>query len=278
MRFIRLLRCDIQQGTLRRWYLYGLVFLFSLVVCIGAVRELNAFHLLDENRITAGNCMAAYFQGAEQYIPSPDQPFQLPLDWMLLTFFPVCLIGDYVVRDLKGMGQTTLIQSGSRILWWSSKICWSGITAIIYGSVLLLSAVLVSIFAGSASPIPNHVLLAIKLEDNFAMQSAGKLLWSLYGLPFMVMLTNCVIHLTLSLFLPPVYSAMLLLAVQVASVYYMAPFLPGEYVMLLRSDQSIQNGFSALTGTLLCTGLIGVSLIVGTLRFCRYDILGKKEV
>ena len=273
-----MLRCDIQQGTLRRWYLYGIAFLFGLVVCIGAVREWNAFHLLDENRITAGNCMVVYFQGAEQYIPSPDQPFQLPLDWMLLTFFPVCLIGDYVVRDLKGMGQTTLLQSGSRILWWSSKICWSVITAIMYGSVLLLSAVLVSAFAGSASLIPNQTLLAIKLGDDFAMQSAGKLLWSLYGLPFMVILTNCVIHLTLSLFLPPVYSAMLLLAVQVASVYYMAPFLPGEYVMLLRSDQSIQNGFSSQTGTLLCTALIGLSLIVGKLRFCRYDILGKKEV
>lgn len=278
MKFIRLLRCDFQQGSLRRWYLYLFVFLFSLVICIGVGREWRYSPFLTGCKLTAGNCMASYFQGVEPYVPSSNQPFQLPLEWLLLMFFPICLIGDYVVRDLKGMGQTTLLQSGSRILWWTSKVCWSAVTAISYGGVLFLSAELVSVIMGSASPLPDRVLLSVKLGDTFAEQSTAQLLWNIYGLPLMVIFTNCIMHITLSLFMPPIYSAMLLLSFQVASVYYMTPFLWGEYTMLLRNRLSIENGFSVQTGMLLCTVWIGLSLIVGIVRFCRYDILGKKEV
>lgn len=278
MRFIRIFCYDLHQGILRRWYLFIPPFLFAMILCLGIIHDVEMFQSLQINTMTAGNLFAYFFQGSDEYIPTPGVPFVMPLEWFLLLIYPICLVADYPVHDLKGTGEMVLLKSGSRINWILSKFCWCIVIITTYWLLLILSTVLVGAIFCSPSLFPNAEPLEYLLGSTFAGQNTVYQLCSIYLLPYFVMLSSGIVHIVLSLCLSPFFSILLITAFKVAAAYYMLPLLPSEYSMLKRNVSVVSNGFSPSLGLFLCAIIIVIGILCGCIFFRFYDILYKKEV
>ena len=278
MNFINNLRYDLHQGAWRKWYLFLPPLLFSVFLCLVMVQDAATYQTFQTDRITAGNLYANYFVGIFEYIPAPGIAFHMPLDWFLLLVYPLCLIGDYPVHDLKGMGRAVLLKTGSRKQWILSKLCGAACTAILYCATLLLAAILVGAAVGSPSLVPDPEILSMQLGQPFAEQPLLYFMLTVYGLPLMVILTSCIFHMSLSIVLSPFFSILIITALKIAAAYYMIPLFPSEYTMLLRNVNVVPNGFTPWIGFCICVILIVASILGTTVYFCHYDILHKKEV
>ena len=278
MNFTKALCYDLHQGLLRRWYLYVPVVVFCIGLCVEITIQATDYQHLDIRSFTAGNFLAVLFEGIDEYIPSPVDPFKLPLNWFLLRIYPICLISDHIVHDLKGTGQMVLLKTGSRRSWWASKIVWMMLMLSLYEILLVACTLGFSAVVGKLSLLPDREILAYFFGWDFASQNTWDLLLSIYGLPWLAVLTSGILHLLFSLVLSPFFSALLLCVLDLAAAYFMVPFLPGEYTMLLRHYQVAANGFSPSAGVILCTAILFAGITIGTVYFDRYDILYKKEV
>ncbi len=278
MNFINNLRYDLHQGTWRKWYLFLPPLLFSVFLCWVMVQDAETYQTFQTENITAGNLYANFFTGIFEYIPAPGIAFHLPLDWFLLLIYPLCLIGDYPVHDLKGMGRTVLLKTGSRKRWILSKLCGTACTATLYWATLLLAALLVGAAVGSPSLVPNLEILSMQFGQPFAEQPLSYFVFTVYGLPLLVILTSCILYLSLSIMLSPFFSILIITALKIAAAYYMIPLFPSEYTMLLRNVHVVSNGFTPWLGFCICAVLILSGILGTTVYFCHYDILHKKEV
>lgn len=87
--------------------------------------------------------------------------------------------------------------------------------------------------------------------------------WSLtlelFILPPMAAIALGMVQMTLSLFMKPVFSYICSLVYLLASAYYTSPALLGNYAMVLRSEQVMENGVSPTVGVLYATVLAVLS-------------------
>lgn len=278
MNFIKHIQYDLQQGLFRRWYLFCLPLIFATILCLGTIRDVESFRTIRVSNLTAGNLFSCFFIGIDEYIPAPGIPFRMPLEWFLILIYPLCLIADYPVRDLKGTGELVLLKAGSRKKWILSKFCWSGLMVTVYWLVLILSAVLMGAIFCSPSLFPNREFMENLIGRNFAQQNPFYLVFSIYILPYLVMLLSGTLHIVLSLCLSPFFSILIISSFKIAAAYYMFPVLPSEYTMLLRNICNVSNGFYPSVGLMICAVLIAGGTWFGCVYFCHYDILQKKEV
>ena len=87
---------------------------------------------------TFGNHLLYLFQGIDEYIPSPDEPFDFPSMWMLVFLCGNLLTLTYPLRDLEGIGQQILVRSGRREYWWLAKCGWEIVSSFVYLLMLAL--------------------------------------------------------------------------------------------------------------------------------------------
>ena len=94
--------------------------------------------------------------------------------------------------------------------------------------------------------------------------------------PLFVMIAMCLVQFTFSLLVKPNISFMISVAHLIAASFYMTPFLPANYAMLMRSDMITDNGMSLYSGLILPTVLSIIAITIGMVVFSKYDILSKE--
>ena len=95
-------------------------------------------------------------------------------------------------------------------------------------------------------------------------------------LPVLVSISASLLQMTLSLFMKPMFSFGVLAVIMLAASYLKIAILPGSYAMAIRSKYVIYRGFEPAVGIVLSIGMLIVAVLVGSIRFKRYDILSKE--
>ena len=72
------------------------------------------------------------FGGIKEYIPSPNDPFQIPYLWILNHLLILYFTLHYASDDLSGIGQQMIYRAGGRIKWWVSKCIWNFTSVVSY--------------------------------------------------------------------------------------------------------------------------------------------------
>ena len=128
MMFFKLWKHDLDYGLLRKMVFYVLLgFGQAFLFCRGFsswAAAMSSIPDVGELTETFGNHLLYLFQGIDEYIPSPDEPFDFPSMWMLVFLCGNLLTLTYPLRDLEGIGQQILVRSGRREYWWLAKCGW----------------------------------------------------------------------------------------------------------------------------------------------------------
>jgi hypothetical protein len=265
--FMHLILYDIRYSFRKNRIKWFFTVSIQLWLCIRSFQEVSfygSYDYLSE--------LWPVMSGASEYILSEDSAFQLPACWFLFQIFQFFLIGFYSESELNfGNGQA-LIRTHTREMWLASKFI-SVIVNIVsyYGCFLVVLLIGNTIHAGKVIPENGMIGLA-------GIPIFHKSIWEVWSafiiLPLLVSVTLGEIQVVLSLFLDPVISFMAVVGFMVISVFWMHPFLIGNFSMLYRQEWvSGKPEMSVDIGIILCFVLLIATFTFGIIMFRKKDIL-----
>ena len=265
--FIQEVQMDIKQGILYKYQRYVIAILLGCVLAMFYVT--TCFHALDRGKIssmnfTLGDMLLYFFRGKEIYNPINGAEFMIPTEYMMLQLYLSYMIGDYILKDLLGVGKNILVRTQKRVFWWLSKCVWCVITVIGFYAAVYLSAVLICMITGGSL---TTALTPVDLQV---------LRHTVCWLPLVTSVGMALFQMMLALVISPVIAYIVNVALLTAAAYYTVPFLQGNSFMMLRNACCVDGGVNTGLSIGISVAVAVISIIIGKIYFDRMDILKKR--
>ncbi len=227
------------------------------------------------------DCLASLFGGMREYDPQHDQTFNIPASWLCVCLTGAFVVLSYPTRNLESIGARQCVAAGGRWCWWLSKCIWTVACAFLYW----LLAVAVALAASAPGTLEEGLTLSAATVDLLGFFAAGdcaayggsrELLLFVAGIPFALSATYLV-QLAVSVNANPLAAFAVTATLLFYAAFYLSPLLPGNYLMLARSDLVIHNGVDAGWGIALSVAAGAAAVLAGGKAFARHDLLGKER-
>ena len=263
---------DWSRGILHRWPVFlasALIFGFAGLQCCDSYATLRM-----SGEITAlPSFLDAWiyaFKGMAVFNPLSNQPFNIPALWLLIEIFIAYMVSSYPYTDLDGVGLQVLVRSQKRWHWWFGKCIWNISSIVLFYAIGAISLLLVVLLKGGGGLTLHPEILDIW---EMQMQSpAGSWKIMVFLLPLLMSLALSMLQMAAMFFVKPMMSFAAVVAVLVCSAFFNTPFLIGNHAMIMRYALFTPGGIEPLPAIAIDTGLFLAALLVGKLRFDRYDI------
>lgn len=279
--FFKLLSHDLNNGIRKRLAYYAAALVISLTFCQGCYLVIQSLNRRGVAGLSGNlaDYLVYLFQGMKVYYPGPDNPFIFPVMWVIIFILSAYLMLGYPFYDITRFGQQILVRGKSRYYWWISKCIWNVCGTVLYFGFFYLGAVLFCFVRGI--PISFHVtpeLLKNLLKTAAEIEmTAGECVLYLIVLPILVSLAFNMLEMLLGLLTKPVFSFGAVSLFMIISAYYKADWAIGNHSMVLRGSKVLgEDGVHTGTGLLLIGGIVIFSVVLGCIRFKRYDILTRE--
>lgn len=277
MKFFKILKYDLKNGIIRRWPSYivavimGITFFSHMKMMADSLETSH----IDLEKATVMNYLFYLVKGMEKYIPSPDNPFEFPVVWMIIFAYGLFLTLQYPFQDMSTCGQQVLIRVGNKGNWWLGKCIWNIVSLVcyffvLYGTIIVLCKCSgINITLGYSNNV-NETIFGITSNQQIQPK---QLLLLVFLLPVFVAICMSIFQMCIGLFIKPIYSFVITMAILVLSAYYQSPWCIGNYAMIMRSEILVPDGMSSLWGIIMCFVFTFTFACVGYNYFKKYDIL-----
>lgn len=282
MSWIKVFAHDLRCGLLRRRYLLAPFLVIIECFYIGdwaAALGMKPY---------LGDLILYMFRGKEVFGSGISDAADLPLPWFLIMGGLLLMNLDYMLYDLTNAGQQVILRSRSRSGWFLSKCLWNLLSTALCFGVMLLTAVLVTLYYGGDLALTNHPGLSGLLFGPYAQGeiavTARQTLAAGVLAPFVTMAALSMLQMTLCLFMKPVFSFLICQTQLILALFWKSPFCLGEGAMVMRSswvaadDLGLQYaGDSTYAALAFAAAVLVLCVAAGTVRFRHTDILGLEE-
>ena len=282
MKYIKLLRFDLQNGMIRKYILIIIPLFLSMIACVDLHNRVSIInsqgHFPRQFSTSFADYLAYIYGGMAEYDAGAHIPFVFPVRWIIVLFSILFITLNYPYNDMQSVGQQILIRTKGRSLWWLSKCGWNICCTVIFHFVIYLSTIIFCLL--TQSKILGGVdveLMNVMFTTNRATQVSeiGILPFSLLLLPIAISIGINLFQMTLSLFIKPIFSFLFISLFMLSSAYYMSPFWIGNYAMPIRYNLMHTNGMLISNGIIVSILLITASIIIGLISFRYYDIINR---
>lgn len=280
MKYIKLLWFDIRQGLLRKPLLFAIPIIVSLIACfdlVGRVSVLNNFDYFGENTQAGFADFIMYiYGGMDQYTPDSGNPFRFPVRWIVVLLSIAFITLNYPYKDMHAYGQQILVRTKGRTVWWFSKCSWNILSVIVYHGLIFLTVISFCVFTNrNLTGTINKDLLYTVFQTEIPHIAPGTTIWTFTILlsPVFVSVGINLLQMMVSLFIKPMFGFLVTAFLMISSAYFTSPYLIGNYAMPMRYDVVIIDGVSASAGILISAILALAVVVIGSIKFHRYDIM-----
>lgn len=292
--FARLLASDLRYGLAaiaQRLLLTGLMAALGLFLSYVVI----AARFPEGAQLSLGESMVCIWRGMLPYVPNQGEPFKFPIAWFALLVAAAFTAADYPFRDLGGMGARIIVACHSRWAWWLAKCCWVVAVAAAIWLATLAVAAIATLFAGGTWELSVRPGVAAALSSGrneeisaaLGMLSSGQAAQAAATQPIgigpalfviaIVLAAILLMQTTVSLLVHPIVGMAANIAVLFFSAYFRFWLLPGEYLMMARTDVLMRAGMHPATGVAIACALTAASIVIGGFMFNRKDILGRES-
>lgn len=282
MTFIKLLRFDLKNGIICKWRDFLKTAILFFIAAGLHFLTLRIFEITRPEYFsvspTVGDYCLSIFAGSQiDAIQTMGSSFHIPFAWLFYVFWMLYVLLRYPLENLNSMGKHLLVLSRSRTAWWFSKCIWICIGTFFHFVSALAGIITMALLCGAKANFTINSYCPVIFGFFSGNIKDGP--WSL--IPFLrcslfVLIALGILQLTLSLFLKPLYSYLMVIAYLLASLYFRGPLFLGNFLMGARSDVFVTSGYSAFYGTLLALFAGVIAVIWGLLKFQTYDILNRE--
>lgn len=288
MSICKLLLYDVRQGSLRyKRYIYLLV--VSILQCMLVQMQLDdkvsyaELFGIENCEYHFKDVVITFFGGCDPFLKVEMGSF--PYAWFAVYLCVLFTTFDYMHLDLTQFGTQVLSRSKSRVKWWGAKCLWNIITIVISYLLIILVCVAFCLIVG----------IPLTFEDNYGMDKLLSFQTSCYtpketfsfGLkdmtililcPLITMLSLSLLQMALSLIFKPIFSFAIMIGFFIFSIITDLKIAFPRTGMLLYSLSFYKNGYSSITGIIICVFIGILSVLTGAFIFRHFDILPDKEV
>ena len=152
-----------------------LVFLFGLVL-VFAIRFFERANCLLYSP-SIGDCVLYIMKGNSIYIPTPGNPFEIPIMWFLIYLTIFFIIADYSNVTFHMLGKQSFVKIKNRIYWWYSKCMVCFCVSILSYAAIMLAILLVSICYGTISFKINNEIAEVISDIRIIGDSGTMSVW-----------------------------------------------------------------------------------------------------
>lgn len=272
----KLLKQDFIQGYKSN---IGKILFFMAIAVFSCIDFENQREIVyyNEQEVPVVSCMdflMYLFAGMKPYVPSPTEGFSFPIKWFLLYSLLFYSTLYFPQKDLQTTGINVMARTGKRISWWISKCIWNG-SFVLLAYIAMIGTV-VTFCAWKDVPIEMDLSMIsivdiLRVEEPFHMIQKEAIL-TLTVLPFVTAMGISLFEMTLTLFVNPLFAFLIVEVVLVASAYSTVGIFVGNYMMAVRSEFILEEGYVMWQGFAIVGGLIVASIFIGCLKFKRYDL------
>lgn len=164
MMFINIVRCDLNNGILKKWKFYLFTGAFFSILAIFAYFDFDAALRMTPSPITAditvGDYLCFLFGGTsagnlpielidKNNIVNSMFKFSFPSIWILIYLILLLLTLEYPYEDLMGFGKNIIILSNKIQYWWISKCIWIAASVFVYFTIALTCFSVTAIMLGA---------------------------------------------------------------------------------------------------------------------------------
>lgn len=260
---------------MKKYISYIGIALFTTIVFLDCQALCRSF----DTDFTLGEYFMYLYGGIKRYVPAPGEPFKVPYLWLLNHLLVLYFTLNYAHADLNGFGQQTIYRSGGRLNWWLSKCSWQVIAICMYYFVSWAVPVLLAVASQEtiALDITQNVHLYLDFGETLIPFEKINLSMELTLMPLLFTVSMGLLQLTLSIIIKPVFAYIISATICIMSSHTQSALLLGNYAMAARCNRVISDGMNSNIGIFSMVILSLVCVIIGALRFRRYDILSKEE-
>lgn len=274
--FVQVL-AELKYGLVSGGYKFILPFIIGVDYADTFIRQIQTYMMTRKQSLQVSfmDCIVYVFRGMREFIPG--NPFEVPVNYLLIIILLALFIGNYPLKDLHGFGKNVLIRSRRKSDWWLSKCIWNIATVVIfflsiYAGVAVRCVVSSSTFSsiGNVNADVISVVLSCNKESIYNANVIGVMV---LVLPVLTGIALSLFQMTMAFLTSAVISYISIITIAIFSAYYTVWFLPGNFLMTYRYMQICENGVFLATSLIVDVVIIVVSVIVGYVYFRKYDVL-----
>lgn len=262
---------DIKKGFMENWIKIGIAVFMFLFFTNVAIKDSFIYSLYLQQETGFLGYWMMVLGGMSEYIKTDMSIFEIPVSWLLFYAYLFYLIGFYPVADLYESGTKTLLLSESRNKWIISKFLWIATMVVLYFFVFALCLLLNMWLLEAGWDLG---LLEVKQMYGILQTSAG--LWQMlgiwFGVPILMSVAISYFQFMVSIYTNAITGYCVSVILLVISAYWMKPFLPANYLMIMRTHLIADNGMKTADGVIFAMAILALSVITGWLIFRRKDI------
>lgn len=280
MKWHKLLLHDLRYGLLRtRYFLIPIIFLIPCLSCFFSMQDMNL-------SFSWADYLMYCFQGMPRIsLETASSDFFLPINWLLVMAGCLLLNFDYFLSDITNAGQQVIIRSTSRIRWYISKCIWNCSSTLLFFCIGWITVAIFTVLTNGeltieASPeVCQFIFSSIVSEVNDPITSVSmkQYIISVLLLPMLSIASLNLLQMTLSLYIKPILSFILVMCVLIISLFWYSPFALANSAMLLRSGQFVADGINTEHAAIIGFCVLLICMALGSVKFRKSDILGLEE-
>lgn len=282
-RILRQLRHDLRcggRGALARLLACALAFSVSSFFLVYDVTVQSRAGVIDFTtpQLTAGDFWAGLFGGYPEFRPGLDQSWDPPVGWLLLVSMGAYVTLGYPSEELSGLGRHTLVLSGERWAWWSSKCLWVVLQSAAYVAVALLACAAFSLACGGDASLrlSTKIVEVTHMRPTYAGVSSVDLSRAI-PCAWLSLGALGIIQMTCALLLGQTPAFLLTLATLFLSSFVLSPALIGNYLMACRLLDVSPGGVEVPLGIFACLAVSLFVSVLGGALFSRTDLPGERQ-
>lgn len=262
--FIRLIKSDIVEGIIKRWYCFLIPVLVGLIVSVDYLKNISYGFSLDIKDITFMDYCANMFLGVEKY--NSNDIFSFPIFFITYILVPFILFSVYPFNDFQERAKVIFIRTQKRSTWWYSKCIWNICSVLLYMAILYATVYAFSIITGNTYMDFNYFLAHAEI-------SLSSRIMQLIVVPTATTIALCLAQMVISIETSPIYGVMAQIIQIVISVFFLTPVLPANFYMYKRSGFFYSEGISIETELVVCAMISIIAVIAGRIIVEKKDIL-----
>lgn len=270
MRFLLLQTFRVIRYEFRESLFYCLYRIFVAIILLYYI----SYIVIDECGQTTSNlgfldCIVYTFRGTLPYNRNSNQPFTLPILYILFQSYLLILLNGVVSKSNIAYCKQVLLFTKSREIWWIGKLWIGFIYTILY--FLLYILLLWGVYQKKYSFIWKGNGTELWGVDFSSLPPSSLALALL--LPLFASIANIVMLFTLELIFSQIIGFLITMGLLLLSSYSQNSLFLGNYMMFIRTDILTEQALSLNIGYLVITIYILIFFFSGFLYMKKTDIL-----
>ncbi|MDD3279302.1 MAG: hypothetical protein PHG16_10555 [Lachnospiraceae bacterium] len=215
------------------------------------------------------------FLGEPPYVMAKENIFRFPTVIFLFQLYLFFCLGSYPLQNLAREGQKYMLLCRSRSKWWLSKCLWVAVSVLCYYMLFVGLLFLIRLLFGTQG---NAQVSLTEFPQYSAAFTTPELLLNVLLLPLMMSIALSLLQLFISIMLSLQLAYLANILLLGISVYWFTPFMPGNYLMLLRNRLVTPDGVTFWQGCVTAAVISIFSIAIGLHHMKTHDILSGRTL